>query len=153
MLSHRFKPWGWLLSVSAVVVWVLYNTMKEKLHLDIVVNAVTIVPDNGLFQSDKKGMITQIDLVPNLAGVMFLVGGLFLLLAKEKREDEYINAIRLNALHWAVTINYVLLLLCFLLMHGFGFLNVMLYNMFTVFIIYIARFQYLLFHNKPNTYE
>ena len=49
---------------------------------------------------------------------------------------------------WAVWVNYVLLLLSFIFVYGMGFLHVMIYNMFTVLIIFIGRFNLILFKNK-----
>ena len=68
--------------------------------------------------------------------------------SKEKNEDEYIANLRLSSLMWAVWVNYVLLLLCFIFVYGMGFLHVMIYNMFTVLIIFIGRFNLILFKNK-----
>jgi hypothetical protein len=73
--------------------------------------------------------------------------------SKEKNEDEFIANLRLSSLLWAVLVNYGLLLLAFVFVYGFPFLNVMVYNMFTVLIIFIARFNYILHRNsnyKPD---
>jgi len=34
------------------------------------------------------------------------------------------------------------------LVHGLAFLNVMVYNMFTIIVIYILRFQYLFYNHS-----
>jgi hypothetical protein len=68
--------------------------------------------------------------------------------SKEKNEDEYIANLRLSSLMWAVWVNYALLLLSFIFVYGMGFLHVMIYNMFTVLIIFIGRFNLILFKNK-----
>jgi hypothetical protein len=51
---------------------------------------------------------------------------------------------------WAVFVNYILLLLSFIFIYGTRFFNVMLYNMFTVLIIFIARFNYVLYKNSKS---
>ena len=66
----------------------------------------------------------------------------------EKNEDEYIAGLRLSSLLWAVCVSYLLLLIAFVLVYGTPFLNVMVYNMFTVLIIFIIRFNYLLHKNS-----
>ena len=49
-----------------------------------------------------------------------------------------------------VKINYILLLLAFLFVYGTDFLIVMIYNMFTVLIIFIVRFNYILYKNSKT---
>jgi hypothetical protein len=92
--------------------------------------------------------ISEIELIPNLIGVLLLIGGIFVVFSKEKKEDEFINQIRLHSLQFSVFVNYALLLLCIFFIHGFLFLDVMMYNMFTVIFIYIFRFHYLLLNNS-----
>ncbi len=70
--------------------------------------------------------------------------------SKEKREDEFIANLRLSSLLWSVWVHFVLLLLAFLFIWGFSFLNVMVYNMFTILIIFIIRFNYLLYRGTKS---
>ena len=67
--------------------------------------------------------------------------------SKEKNEDEFITEIRLSSLLWAVCVSYTLLLVAFLFVYGSPFFEVMIYNMFTVLIIFIVRFNYILYKN------
>ena len=83
-------------------------------------------------------------------GVVFIIGALFVGFSKEKREDEFLAELRLSSLLWAVWVNYILLLLAFLFVYGPAFLDVMVYNMFTVLIIFIVRFNYILFVNAKT---
>jgi hypothetical protein len=92
--------------------------------------------------------------VCNIVGVVFIVGALFVGFSREKKEDEFIANLRLSSLMWAVWVNYILLLLAFIFIYGMGFLHVMIYNMFTVILIFIGRFNFILFKNKmSNTDE
>jgi uncharacterized membrane protein len=73
--------------------------------------------------------------------------------SKEKNEDEFITNLRQSSLYWAVIVNYILLLFAFVFLYGIAFLNVMLYNMFTILIIFIVRFNYVLYRTskwKPD---
>ena len=76
-----------------------------------------------------------------------LISGMFVGFSKEKEEDEYITSLRLNSLIWAVVINYTILLFSNLFIYGIPFVNVMIYNMFTVLFIYIILFNSLLFRS------
>jgi uncharacterized membrane protein len=73
---------------------------------------------------------------------------LFIAFAREEHEDEYIGSIRLKSLQWAVLVNYSLLILATWLIHGFPFIDVMMYNMLTVLIIFIVRFHLELRKNR-----
>lgn len=77
-----------------------------------------------------------------IAGVLLILSAVIFAFSKEKDEDEYIAKIRLESLVWATYINYGLLLISFLVIYGLGFINVMLYNMFTLLIFFIIRFNF-----------
>ena len=94
--------------------------------------------------------IDDILVIPNVISVLFLIGGLFVMFSKEKKEDEYINQIRLKSFQYSVLLNYILLFFCILFIHGIPFFHVMVYNLFTIIVIYILRFQYLIYKNSIN---
>lgn len=83
---------------------------------------------------------------------MFLPFSLLLwVYSREKKEDEYINSIRLEAMQMAVYVNYAILLLSDLLVYGLNFLSVQFINLVTIPLIFIAWFQYRLYRpNKPT---
>ncbi len=86
-----------------------------------------------------------------VASLGMIVSLLLIAFSKEKTEDEMIQFIRLESLHWAVYANYLVLALCIIFVYGGLFFHVMIWNMFTVLIIFIVRFKYLMFkYNKSN---
>ena len=85
-----------------------------------------------------------------MVGVPFIIGALLVSFSKEKNEDEFIAEIRLSSLLWAVWVNYILLLVSFLLVYGSPFIEVMVYNMFTTLLIFIVRFNHLLYRNRKT---
>ena len=82
-----------------------------------------------------------------------LSGLLFIAFAKEKHEDEFINKLRLESLQWALLFNYALLLVATWLVHGFGYIDVMMYNMLTILLFFIIRFHVVLFRNRSTITE
>ncbi|TKK72047.1 hypothetical protein FC093_03280 [Ilyomonas limi] len=101
----------------------------------------------------KSFTFIDANITNTVVGVLFIAGALMVGFSKEKAEDEFIAELRLSSLLWAVWVNYGLLLFAFLFIYGSAFLNVMLYNMFTVLIIFIIRFHYILYRNNlaiPN---
>jgi hypothetical protein len=51
-------------------------------------------------------------------------------------------------LAWAVYFNYAILILTFLFIYDFAFLWVMVFNMFTVLLFFIVRFNWQIFKLK-----
>ena len=150
LLPHRYKKIGWIILIpSAIAGIVLSYTGFEGYQLQARVFA--IFSDGEVFSSMQSFNFIDTNITNTLAGVAFIAGAMMVSFSKEKNEDEYIAEIRLSSLLWAVFISYALLLLAFLFVYGTPFLSVMLYNMFTILIIFIIRFNYLLYKNSKIT--
>lgn len=113
--------------------------------------------------------VTAIENYTNeLALALVIIGLVFIAFSKIKQEDELTAKLRLNALYWAILINYII---CFsailVLITGqhydlekklkwfitvFGGINILVYNLFMPLVIFIARFYYLLYKDY-QTYE
>ncbi|GAB3932956.1 hypothetical protein [Mucilaginibacter myungsuensis] len=65
--------------------------------------------------------------------------------SKERVEDEYINSIKLSSMQIAIYVNYVVLLLANFFCYGILFLLVQQLNLITIPLIFLIRFQYLLY--------
>ena len=86
-----------------------------------------------------------------LASIGVIISFIMVAFSKEKVEDEAIQFFRLEALQWAVYANYLILVLSILFCYGGLFFTVMTINLFTVLIIFVARFRYVLYqYNKSN---
>jgi uncharacterized membrane protein YfcA len=81
------------------------------------------------------------NILNEIIGILVLVSSILVAFSKEKTEDEYISKIRLESLVWAVYLNYGILLFSFLFFYGFSFLWVMIFNMFTILLFFIFRFN------------
>lgn len=92
----------------------------------------------------------QVNLTDEFALTGLIVGMLFMAFARERHEDEYITRVRLESLQWAVILNYVLLILATWLVHGIGYLQVMVYNMLTIPLFFLLRFHFMLRRNSMN---
>ena len=74
--------------------------------------------------------------------------------SKEKQEDELIAKIRLDSLVWATYVNYAVLMFSMLFIYGMSFLWVMIFNMFTILLFFIFRFNWQVKKlNKTMSYE
>ena len=146
LLPHGLKKIGWLLLIPATIAG-LYLTFSgtEPGWLQARVFALF---NGGVFEDSSSFTMVDVNLASTLVGVVFIAGAIMVGFSKEKSEDEFIARLRLSSLLWAVCINYLLLLLCFVFIYGTAFFTVMIYNMFTVLILFIIRFHYLLYKHS-----
>lgn len=84
----------------------------------------------------------------NITIISIIVGGVLATCSCEKIEDEMTQQLRLNALLMALYINYAALIVCSLLVYDMDFLNVMIYNMFTILLIFMIVFRWKIWRMK-----
>jgi hypothetical protein len=148
LLPNRYKKIGWFIFIPAAVLGFIlaYNEFGADW---LWARAFAIANDGKdghyMYLSFRNTNITN-----TVVGACFIIGALLVSFSKEKNEDEFIAEIRLSSLLWAVWVSYILLLIAFLLVYGSPFLDVMVYNMFTVLIIFIVRFNYILYKNSKT---
>lgn len=143
LFPHSWKKLGWFLLIPGTVLGLLrsfMDLMPEWLNVK-----TFAIFSNPLFGDPIYFGLVQTNITDTLLGVIFLTGALITGFSKEKEEDEFIAEMRLSALLWAVMVNYILLLLAFIFIYGTGFLSIIIYNMFTVLLLFIIRFHYKLY--------
>ncbi len=146
LLPNKYKLLGWCLLIPATVLGLFLSfTDFENFPINTKVFAIF---NEEIFGISQSFSFIETNITRTLVGVLFIIGAMFVGFSKEKREDEFIAKLRLSSLLWAVWVNYILLFLSFLFVYGTAFLTVMMYNMFTVLIIFIFRFNYILYKNS-----
>lgn len=139
LLPQRFRWFGVLLFIPSLVLGILWRFNELQLSfLTLSIAPKRLFSDDGFLQNEK------INLTDEVAITGIIVGLLFIAFARQPREDEFIHQTRLESWQWSVLINYGLLLLATWLIHGMSFIDVMMYNMLTVLIIFILRFYWVL---------
>jgi hypothetical protein len=136
LFPHRFRLIGWLLFIPSILLG-LANRYTEFRFEQLDVSGWLMFGEIGNNLTDE------------VAGLGVIVGLLLIAFSKEKVEDEMISRIRLEALQWSVYANYLLLAIAMLTVYSTAFLEVMIYNMFTVLLVFIGRFRWLL-HRHTN---
>lgn len=146
LLPHSFKRIGWFIFITTLVAYILNVTeIIDSSSLKCTVFA--FYHDQFLGDSQHFSFITT-EITQTVLGILFIIGAMMVSFSKEKIEDEFISRLRLNALLWAVWVNYILLILAFIFIYGMAFLDVMLYNMFTLLILFIIKFNFDMY--KPS---
>jgi hypothetical protein len=136
LLPHRFKAIGLAILVPSFICWLLWTFEIYEFPF--------------LKTGRGEGILDQRNhsLVEELLFTGLAIGLLMIAFSREKTEDEYIMTLRLQSLQWAALVNAILLVLATWFFYGTNFLNVMIYNMLTVLIIFVIRFQYVLYRKK-----
>lgn len=146
LFPNKYKKIGWFLLVPAFFAGMYLSFYDFELRW-IDGKMISIFPT---FFNDNYFSVIKVDFTNTIVGALFIIGGLLVGFSKEKNEDEFISNIRLSSLLWAVFVNYVLLLIGFIFIYETAFLNIMTYNMFTVLIIFIVRFNFILYKNSKS---
>lgn len=152
LLPNRFKRIGWFILIPSLVAGIFSSATGFEVEW---LNArVFSLFNDDLFESSKHFSLITTNVTNTLIGILFLAGALMVSFSKEKQEDEFIANLRLSSLLWSVWVNYGLLLIAFIFVYGLAFFSVMVYNMFTILIIFIIRFNYILWKNNTSaSYE
>ena len=151
LLPNKYKKIGWFIFIPAFIAGIILSiTGYEANWLQTKVFAIV---NNELFGRSQYFQLVEINITNTTVGILFLVGAILVGFSKEKTEDEFIANIRLTSLLWALLVNNILLLMAFVFIYGTTFLSVMVYNMFTIMIIFILRFNYLLYKNSKTVID
>ncbi len=151
LISHRWKTLGWALTVPAFFAGIYFMKLDNPDDYFEVITPAWLEKflwiDEGVLGSSIKPH--TLSLLDELICISLLLGLLLLSFSKEKIEDEWIQRVRLESLQWAILINTLLLIAFTIFTHGFPFLNVMIFNMFTPLLVFVGRFYYIL-RIKPS---
>lgn len=135
LFHRRFKVLGWALTIPSLFLGIFVQFLDFEFQF---LNASWMSGISFYKWSDDN-------FTNELVMVGLITGLLLLSFSREKIEDEQIVKVRLESLQWSVYINYIILLIAIVLVHGSGFLLVMAYNMFTLLIFFLIRFHYVLY--------
>ena len=157
LLPHRFKKAGWLLFIPGLfsgLLWLIFEIDYQSNLIRIFeLRVPAIVADVGI-NDLRYFTIMKTNLLPTIIGLLVITGGLLVAFSKEKYEDEYIAQTRLESLLWASYVNYGIIFLTFLFVYGFVFYWVLVFNLFTLLLFFIIRFNWVLIRlRKEGEYE
>jgi hypothetical protein len=142
LFPHRYRLIGWVLFVPSLVLGL------ACLYADFGFEFLTVyVPINSEIRGGKL-FDWPINLTDELAALGVIAGLMLIGFSKEKIEDELSARLRLDALQWSVYVNYAVLALAIVFVHGDLFFNVMVYNLFTGLLVFVVRFRWLIFKNS-----
>ena len=123
LFPHCFQRWGWCIFAVGVILGIY--ALATDFEIDYLGNNIVIVGT--------------------------VVGAILATCSREKIEDEMVRQIRLNSLLVALYVNYAVLVICSVLIYDLDFLYVMMYNMFTMLLIFMVVFRYRMWRLNKET--
>jgi hypothetical protein len=140
LFPRKYRLIGWILVVPCAVIMVM------TLYFDFSLPFLNYVSKSTHISLDPTFIWTvqSHNFTGDIAGVLLLTGLLMVAFSKEKIEDERTQRLRLESLLWAVYLNSVLIILAIILIYGNLFFSVMVYNICSTLVFFIARFRWVM---------
>jgi len=146
LLPNRFKKTGWFFFITGIILGIIYLTIQDK--PDFLNFKVFAIANQGFLPPATFFTITHTNIFDEIIALLLIIGTVFIAMSKEKTEDEYISKIRLESLVWATYVNYAILILAIIFVYNLAFLWVMVFNMFTLLLFFLIRFNLVLYKSK-----
>jgi hypothetical protein len=143
LFPHSFKLPGIILLILSLVAGIFFLIFDSPEPDFLNTTAFSILGDN-MFLGKTNNLLDEI------LSLGLIIGAILSGFSRQKIEDEYINQIRLESLVWAMYVNFSILILAIILISGIDFMNVMMYNMFTVLLFFVFRFYLILTTKNRN---
>lgn len=146
LFPRRFRMIGWALALPAIIYF------SVGMYIDISLPFLNYGKTDSWFGHPQLTIFSlgQHNFSPEVSGILALVGLAFIGFSKERAEDERATRLRMESLYFAFIVNTVLDIAAIVLLYGEAFWQVMIYNFCSTLIIFIARFQWVLYKEKKR---
>ena len=145
------KRIGWILLIPALVLYVL--TLGDVID-DNLLSFSTLCISTDSYSTESSGITWETQgMLMEMSLALVVITFLFISFAREKDEDEMITALRFQSFAWAFRINAVLLIAGTWTIFGGLYLNFILFCLFSIFVLYIGKFEYELYQLKRLSHE
>jgi len=157
LLPYRLKLVGWVLFLMGLFLlgFALITGTEDPdfLNTEVFALAATRIHIFGEDTSTNFKFIEN-NVFFEIIGLLLIIGGICIAFSKHKNEDEFISKLRLDSLLWATYINYGVLIFSILFIYWLSFFYVLVANMFTILLLFIIRFYWVLAKSsKFEAYE
>ena len=146
LFPNRFKKIGWLLFIPGIILGIVYLIYQSDISLFNI--KVFAIAKEAIFSDTNFFSISENNVLDEISSILLIIGALLIAFSKEKSEDEFISKIRLESLVWATYINYAILILAIIFVYDMTFLWVLVFNMFTLLVFFLIRFNLALYISK-----
>jgi hypothetical protein len=146
LFPNRFKKIGWLVFIPGIIFGIVYLIYQSDISLFN--SKVFAIVEEAIFSDANFFSISENNVLDEISSILLILGALLIAFSKEKSEDEFISKIRLESLVWATYINYAILILAIIFVYDTTFLWVLVFNMFTLLVFFLIRFNWALYKSK-----
>ena len=146
LFPNRYKKLGWLLFIPGIIIGMAFLIYQSDINL-FNIKAFALAAE-ALFSDNSFFSISENNFLEDISSILIIIGALLIAFSKEKFEDEFISKIRLESLVWATYINYAILTLAIIFVKDMTFFWVLVFNMFTLLVFFLVRFNWALYKSK-----
>lgn len=151
LFPNRYKKLGWLLFIPGIIIGMAFLIYQSDINL-FNIKAFALA-EEALFSDNSFFSISENNFLDDISSILIIIGALLIAFSKEKFEDEFISKIRLESLVWATYINYAILTLAIIFVKDMTFFWVLVFNMFTLLVFFLVRFNWALYKTKNQIYD
>ncbi len=140
LLPHYFQKIGWILFIPASILGLLTLFLEfEFSWLEF-----SKVRNSGFLVDSDENLTNE------LAILGLFVSLFFISFSKEREEDELIQKIRLDSILFGCYGYFLLNINSAFLFYGADYLSFMFFNMFSLPILFIIRFRWVMFQQRKS---
>ena len=132
-MDHKYKNVGFGFLLGGIVLTTIYFVHRVEITLPVVAISSSYI-------NTKYFTIIQTNIFEELIFICFLTGFLLTVFSREKTDLEEYRRLREEAWRIAILMNSALLAIFILFVYGAGFMLMLIFNMFSVFIFYHSVF-------------
>lgn len=153
LLPYRFKKIGWAIFIPTLLLGIVAafqecDTTSLAEMIEHLIEKGRLAPTVEKIDRIANGVQPWLN---NLLIIGILCGSLFITCSREKVEDEMIARIRLDALLFALYANTAIIAVAALATYGLAFVDIMIYNLFTLPLLFLVILRYRLWRLKKTT--
>lgn len=141
LIPSKYKVFGWIIFLAFTVCYIFCNIIYPNFISDG--ERLEIPGFSWSYATLFDWSTSNLTSVVLSSGIF--IGLLMICFSREKKEDEYISFIRLRSMQWAVLISYGILFFANWLIYGTWFFTFMTFNLLTVPLVFIIKFNYSLY--------
>lgn len=152
LLPHRFQKIGWIIFIPTLllgiltIIWGQGTSGLVEMFAKIIEQG-RMVPTAESISQIANGVEPWLN---NVIIVGILTGSIFITCSRERVEDEMIGRIRLNALLLALYTNFTIVIIAALTVYELRFVDVMIYNLFTLPLLFLIIYKVMLWRLKHS---
>jgi hypothetical protein len=151
LLPNRYKAMGWVLLIPFFGLGVLKLIFPDQMEWSFMTYRQG---DYTFFDSgDWLFSLKYNNFTDEFISLGLLLGLSLVAFARTRTEDEWTTHLRLEAMLWSVLLNTVFVALTIIFIYSSLYLTVMMINLFSILMIFIVRFEYLLWRERQQLGE